>query len=229
MSKEFFAAHKWLLSNVRNILDESDAMLSPKYQLIYTIGNQLAHDGRDNRWLVPQKILKQIRIYLNGLGHFGADRIEIDTTLIDRSDVFVPFRIIHESVFEQIKHELIRDFIDGSLMDFPEMDPAMKQNVEMLLSEEEVNSDVLQELKADLTEDDWNISMIVRGLLRFDILKLVLMKRWRVNYGINETGHRKMAVPFKAKDVASEMTEFGHPDVAICFTLLSYYYKGIEN
>lgn len=35
-----------------------------------------------------------------------------------------------------------------------------------------------------------------------------------------------MAIPFKAKDVAAEMTEFGHPDVAICLTQLSYYYSG---
>lgn len=38
-----------------------------------------------------------------------------------------------------------------------------------------------------------------------------------------------MAVPFRAKDVAAERAEFGHPDVAIVFTVLSYYYSGLSD
>jgi hypothetical protein len=38
-----------------------------------------------------------------------------------------------------------------------------------------------------------------------------------------------MAVPFKAKDVASERTEFGHPDMAIILTQISYYYSGLTD
>lgn len=53
--------------------------------------------------------------------------------------------------------------------------------------------------------------------------------RWRVNYGVNPTGYRRMAVPFRAKDVAAERAEFGHPDVAIVLTLLSYYYSGLSD
>lgn len=69
--------------------------------------------------------------------------------------------------------------------------------------------------------------MILSGLLRFEVLKLALIKRWRVNYGVDvNSDRRKMAVPFRAKGVAAEMTEYGHPDVAICLTLLSYYYSG---
>lgn len=38
-----------------------------------------------------------------------------------------------------------------------------------------------------------------------------------------------MAVPFRAKDVAAERAEFGHPDMAITLTLLSYYYTGLSD
>jgi hypothetical protein len=37
-----------------------------------------------------------------------------------------------------------------------------------------------------------------------------------------------MAVPFQAKDVPAERAEFGHPDVAIILTILSYYYSGLS-
>ena len=38
-----------------------------------------------------------------------------------------------------------------------------------------------------------------------------------------------MAVPFRAKDVASDRTEFGHPDVALILTHLSYYFSGLND
>ena len=37
-----------------------------------------------------------------------------------------------------------------------------------------------------------------------------------------------MAVPFKSKDTPTENTEFGHPDMAIVLTLLSYYQYGLS-
>ena len=40
--------------------------------------------------------------------------------------------------------------------------------------------------------------------------------------------NRLMAVPFRAKDVAADRTEFGHPDVALVLTQLSYYYSWFE-
>ncbi|OXA45049.1 hypothetical protein Fcan01_20248 [Folsomia candida] len=67
------------------------------------------------------------------------------------------------------------------------------------------------------------------GYLKYEIIYLVLSKRWRVNYGVDVEGERKMAVPFRAKDVPAKRTEFGHPDVAILLTQLSYYYSGLSD
>lgn len=38
-AQQLLAIHQWINQNVRNILDESDAILHAKYQLIYTVGN----------------------------------------------------------------------------------------------------------------------------------------------------------------------------------------------
>lgn len=48
-AQKFLDAHKWINSNVRCILDESDAILHAKYQLIYTVGDQLEIDGGSQR------------------------------------------------------------------------------------------------------------------------------------------------------------------------------------
>ena len=37
-----------------------------------------------------------------------------------------------------------------------------------------------------------------------------------------------MAVPFRAKDEAKEQTEFGHPDVMMGFTFVSWYRRGLR-
>ena len=55
---------------------------------------------------------------------------------------------------------------------------------------------------------------------------LTLKKRWNVQYGLHP-GRDPLAVPFHAKGVPSEQAEWGHPDVAILFTCLAFYYGGL--
>ena len=71
--------------------------------------------------------------------------------------------------------------------------------------------------------DALNVYLVLRGVLQYEILYLALGKRYRVEYGVNTNSKRTMAVPFRAKDIPSERAEFGHPDVAIILTCLSYY------
>ena len=51
-------------------------------------------------------------------------------------------------------------------------------------------------------------------------------RRWRVDYGLAPT-RTMLAVPYRAKDVPALRAEFGHPDMAIILTCLSYYYSGL--
>lgn len=233
--------HKWINKNVRNIMDESDAILQAKYQLIYTVGNQLPLDGGVNRYAVTQAILKRVPHHMKVLyENFGDVKIEYDQKYIQngqvygaprvthRSDVFTPCRILDETVYDDLCKLLIDDFVNGTLdIQFPEMSETAKILMREFLSEQRNSSVMFNKVKSEFTSVHMDILMILSGLLQFNLLKLVLTRRWRVNYGVKENGIRKMAIPFKAKDVATEMTEFGHPDVAICYTQLSYYYSGL--
>lgn len=239
-ANHFLAIHKWINANVRSILDESDAILHAKYQLIYTLGNQLSLDGGSNRWLVIQAVLKRIPHHMRALNiDFGQDKVEFDENYVEnghvfgypkvsfRTDVFTPCRILDENIYYELKSCLIDDFINGEInIGFPEMPSTAKEGLRHLLSEKNINKERFDAIMMAYPLNEQNIILTLSGLLRFEVLKLVLMRRWRVNYGVNEKGQRKMAIPFKAKDVAAEMTEFGHPDVALCFTHLSYYYSG---
>ncbi|GKZ75127.1 hypothetical protein AnigIFM60653_002111 [Aspergillus niger] len=71
--------------------------------------------------------------------------------------------------------------------------------------------------------------LVLRGLLAHGILRFALAgKRWLVDYGLHPS-RCMMAVPLRAKGIPSEHAEFGHPDVAIILTCLSYYYHGLSS
>ncbi|CAF4477889.1 unnamed protein product, partial [Rotaria magnacalcarata] len=93
-----------------------------------------------------------------------------------------------------------------------------------------VNSSV-ENLIGKFSHLDIELFLIIRGLLSSEVLLVAFKKRHRVNYGVNPSlsFNRLMAVPFRAKDVVADRTEFGHPDVALVLTQLSYYYSGLSD
>lgn len=216
--------------NVRNILDESDAILHPKYQIIYTVGNQLPPDGGPLRWQIAQAVLKRVPYHMKRLWtEYGSEKIElcIDEKYTDRDDVFPPCRILDESMFERLKSYLIDDFLEGRLdIDFQRVVAATKNALRSLVSHKVLDSAESEALIKNFSTSEQNTIRILIGFFRYKVLKLALMRRWRVNYGVSPEGRRKMAVPFRAKDDPAEMAEFGHSDIAILFTQLSYYYSG---
>ncbi|KAG4070074.1 hypothetical protein HA402_013734 [Bradysia odoriphaga] len=246
VTRRFLVAHDWINTNVRNILDESDAILHPKYQLIYSVGKQLPPDGNDLRWLVIQSLLKRVPFHMKQLqDELGDEAIEFDreylkkcnifggTQVNSRPDVFTSCRILDgHLVFPRLNEALTNDFLNGQLdIVFQEPITALKESLKVAFFEdpEKVDPKYLEALLAPFSERERNIVLILCGYLRLEVLKLTLMKRWRVSYGVEPNGERLMAIPFKAKDVAAKRTEFGHPDVAICFTHLSYYYSGLTD
>ncbi|XP_031636747.1 uncharacterized protein LOC116349465 [Contarinia nasturtii] len=242
-AQRFLDVHQWINENVRNILDESDAILHAKYQLIYTVGNQRSIDGGSQRWFVIQALLKRIPSLMSAIYHERGEKyVEFNVNYVRngnvygagkvnyRNDVFTPSRILDETMFAVLKKALIEDFLSGKTeITFPEITASAKNRLRILLGEREIDKKTFEGTLRDLDATERKTVLILSGLLRFEVLKLILTKRWRVNYGVNEKGSRKMAIPFKAKDVAAECTEFGHPDVAICLTQLSYYYSGLSD
>jgi hypothetical protein len=71
--------------------------------------------------------------------------------------------------------------------------------------------------------------LALRGLLACGLLVHCLQRRRRVDFGIcRKSGHKRMAVPFRAADSPAERAEFGHPDSALVYTTLAYYGDGLS-
>lgn len=69
--------------------------------------------------------------------------------------------------------------------------------------------------------------LLLRGLFVHRILFMALNKRWNVQYGL-EPLRDPIAVPYHAKGVPSATADWGHPDVAILLTCLSFYFGGLQ-
>ena len=73
----------------------------------------------------------------------------------------------------------------------------------------------------------WSFLLALRGFLACGVVRHCLTKRHRVDYGVNKDGKKQLAVPFRACDTPSDRSEYGHPDVAIGLTMLTWYYDGL--
>ena len=200
------------------------------------MGSQLTVDNGELRWRVAQSILSIARRHMSDIEkRAGPSTVELH--LFDNSHRFPAFRLDRRDRFYQILCEfIVEELLLSNLLEIPSVDRSV---LIRYLTEERSGELILREAKRVIEESKSNgkILLHVRGLLAGGVLFFVLNCRWRVNYGIDtrerererERAPRKMAIPFRAKDVPMERTEFGYANVAILFTLLSYYYLGLSD
>ncbi|KZP04851.1 hypothetical protein FIBSPDRAFT_843536 [Athelia psychrophila] len=107
----------------------------------------------------------------------------------------------------------------------------LRKVAERVITQKNIDMDhTVQELVTYCdTSGFWKGLLLLRGLFAHGILAYALKeRRWRVDYGL-DLSRSLLAVPYRAKDVPAVRAEFGHPDVAITLTCLSYLYGGLRD
>ncbi|OGM48391.1 hypothetical protein ABOM_003402 [Aspergillus bombycis] len=218
---------RWLDKVCRDVLDECDFTLAVKTQLIYPSGSQLMVDGHPSRWEVTMRILNLVAQHLPDLGREFPQSIDV----IERTSTGFPVAyFLRKDVEEALVRRIIEDITYGQMSILPiwESTDGERDAVRRFISQETVDSSVsnrVATLFPDTPQAHKNLYLL-RGLLAHGILLLCLKKRWNVQYGLHPD-RAPMAVPFHAKGVPSDHAEWGHPDVAILFTCLSFYHQGL--
>jgi hypothetical protein len=218
--------HRWLEYHARDVLDESDEILSVRSQLIYPVGGQQMLDGKSDRWQIAQAVLQRVHVHVGDLAASNPSELELEYS----GKSFPLLKFLHHGAGERLLQLLVEDAIDGRItgisLDFCSADTRVA--VKRYLSSREVSKQDDSLVTAALREaPQWNALLILRGLFAYDVLQFALQeKRWLVEYGLDPR-RCLMAVPYRAKGIPSTNSEFGHPDVAILLTCLSYYYTGL--
>ncbi|KAG1761304.1 hypothetical protein EDD22DRAFT_985840 [Suillus occidentalis] len=226
-AEDMLQTQLWLDDHTRDILDESDEILHVRYQLVYTVGLQRSLQGHPERWTTTQQVLSLVAKHAARLTREFPSGSEVST----REHGGFPFvRVLHHTAGEALVRWVAHDVISGALdnISFDQASFHVKQAVYQFIATEKASNTCISLVEKHYRDTTvWPGLLVLRGLLACGILVHALKeRRWRVDYGLTQK-RTMLAVPFRAKDMPSLRAEFGHPDVAVTLTCLSYYYGGL--
>jgi hypothetical protein len=211
----------------RDIIDESDEILGVKSQLIYPVGSQHMLDGKSDRWQIAQGVLRQVKSRIIGLSKQHPMNVHADLN----GKSFPAIKILKPQLFDELLEDLVTDAVEGRLagVSFDYFSETTRKAIRNFIKLRDVNELDLSIIKRDCAETGhWVAILIFRGYFAHDLLSFALQrKRWLVEYGL-DLERCLMAVPYRAKGIPTQNSEFGHPDVAVLLTCLSYYYTGLS-
>ena len=236
LSQSLLRTQRWLEKNARDILDESDEILSPKYQLVYTIGTQHAPDGESMRWKLAQEVFNLIRDHTRDEGYEGS--LSVDGSSPQQ---FPQIRVFTQYCGQSLLCQVAKCIVFENLLpsfSFRRFSAEDRITLFHFITETAIDSDFYNQVVHICRNQDYSALsnsttlkpvLLLRGLLGHGVLLTILKeKRWRVDYGL-DVSRSMLAVPYRAKDSPAPRAEFGHTDVAICLTCLTYYYEGLTN
>jgi hypothetical protein len=185
-------------------------------------------DGHPQRWEIAEKVLGLVESHLWNLEHDFPDSIEVIHKPQGRfPTVFFLRRDVEDAMLSRLVKDIVSD--RTSIISLKDLPPSDRSAVKIFISSPEVPPTITRRI-GELFPDNQSARQalyLLRGLLVHRILLLSLKKRWNVQYGLHPE-RDPIAVPFHAKGVPSDQAEWGHPDVAILFTILSFYCGGVE-
>ena len=238
---EWLSLQKLIDSHARDILDESDEILHARFQLVYTVGAQQHLDGYPDRWAVTQQVLRRVKSHLHSLSTRTPEHIECR---FGSPGSFPHVQILQPSrVFPMLVSLIAEDVMAGQLpnFDFQHVSSAVRDAIRSFISDEHVLQDTVKTVEGYAKSSDqnhlWNGLLLLRGLLTSTILQFALSeRRWRIDYGLvpksrfgsSSDSTSMLSSPYRAKDVPAPNTQFGHPDLTVILTCLSYYYASLS-
>jgi hypothetical protein len=220
----------WLRVNARDILDESDEILSVRFELIYTMGMQRAIEFSPDRWAIIQHVLGLLGHYAHHVHERFAHGLEVVPA---PPGGFPKIRILQTLAGDELLEIVARQLCEAGLPGVPVsyLPPRVRTVLFQYLTDPRFSATATQSLQeaAFGSVTVRNGLLLLKGLFAGGILRFALeQKRWRVNYGLDHS-RTMLAVPYHAKDSPATRAEFSHPDATIVLTCLSYYYGGLSD
>ncbi|EXJ92093.1 hypothetical protein A1O3_00643 [Capronia epimyces CBS 606.96] len=224
---ELIRVQKWLDCNARDILDESDELLKPAYELVYTNGEANLLSGAPDRWTVALELLAVVQRNAQSLHEACPSGIELERRALDS---FPHIRVLNDEGARLVKSRLTEEVIAGKLPGLPlgHCNSETMKALYAFIHDVEVDSATFELISNHFNESaQFDLLYVVRGLISQQILTHALRKRWLVNYGLDRS-RCSSAVPYRAKSIPSPSAEFAQPETLILLTALSFYYTGIQ-
>ncbi|CAK7200213.1 hypothetical protein SEUCBS139899_002904 [Sporothrix eucalyptigena] len=233
------ATQEYLDGHARDIVDESDAIFSAKFELIYTLGDARPTELSPSRWVIVQELLDMVSSAVIQLKKEAPNAVEVlfDDPSHNWPGRFPRSRLLKQDVHARFVHLVATQLCARGVRGLPvalQSDSIrtalFRYLTKFRITTAEVNAVEDSPFWTDSTKGPL---LLLRGLLAGGILIFALAaKRWRINYG-PAPAHRSppthLVVPYQSKDIPSPRSEFSHPDVVLLLTSLHYYYAGLSD
>jgi len=229
-----------------DILDECDALLSHRFQLIYAIGSATLLPSGSIRWVAAQAVLRAVSRHDGRVCELlSRDNVSRRLSLLAERGAgsFDDIRLLPGDELERHTPDLLRaqadDVIDHSpyqlrWLNEHRQGPA-RAAIVRFVTDPSMSLDQFRLETVGLRSDlggklQEETLLALRSLLACSLVSHCLCRRHRVDYGVDaRRGHKtRVAVPFRGSDTPSERSEYAQPDTLIVYTLLAYYHSGIS-
>ena len=200
IANELESLQGWLGRVSRDVLDESDEILHVRYQLVYTVGEQIPVGDHPNRWATTQQVFSRLRAHATRLHASFPKMFELDQT----QKGFPTMRILGQEVSQQISSLIADDALGGALstLSLAVLSPSIREATRRFILQKQVSVEDHHLIKSHCSGSTlWSGILLLRGLLvdGEGILGYVLKeRRWRVDYGL-DPDRTLLAVPYRAK------------------------------
>ncbi|KJK78542.1 hypothetical protein H634G_06240 [Metarhizium anisopliae BRIP 53293] len=218
----------------RDIVDESDDVFSPRYELVYPLGKEQPIDFARERCSIISQILT-----------IACNKAEAILEEMPGGLVISPMgpgrypklSLVTREASELLERRIAEEICLTGLIGFSISQTSSFSTYKEKILEFWTNR-ALKETTREFIEKDlcWAPQMtsflfLIRGLIACGVLSAALRDRFRVNYGLDKARMPKtdLAVPYRAKDTPSVGSEYSQPDTVITKTYLAYYYDGLND
>ena len=112
LAQQLFGIQKWLDRTARDIMDESDQLLEPAYELVYTTGESIPLSGSPRRWLVSLEILDLVQRNASQAIEAAPLGLELG---VGSPDAFNHIRVLNDWGSEVLMSLLVDAVLQGEL------------------------------------------------------------------------------------------------------------------
>lgn len=231
-----------------DILDESDEILRHGKELNYTLGSPKPLDGGQIRWEIPFVLFKIIfcdkpfSSTLKNASKRADCPVIFDENFRPLTGIeggiplvrFISRKYFDDDIKPELSRELckiLRSKFDEKQIDIIDEEGNNYGSYEDFIQGkcfDKFKENKIVELLKTNSRDILNSFLLAKAWLSHELLYHIMSFRYRVEYGLNQKKEKRVAIPFRGKDLPSENSEFSHPDIMIGFTIISYLYRGLE-
>eukprot|EP00727_Mastigamoeba_balamuthi_P014762 m51a1_g9911 hypothetical protein (2918) ;mRNA; r:112489-126161 len=221
-----------------DIVDESDAVLYPKYELVYALGDPAGLESGESRWACVEAVLWALNSPSDELRRLLS--LPGVTWAVPQwaAGSFREFRFLRGAAYDSAKAGIKRQVALQLCRSPPHelrwlrgLGEGPREQFVVLVTDSALDAEAAQlEGVAGANEQRKEHVLALRGLLAHEVVFGALEKRHRVDYGVDRTRvpRRSLAVPFRGSDSPAPRAEFSHADSVLALTCLSAYYNGLE-